>query len=288
MNQSPPPNARPLVHIRYGEGCGPIVRRGIFPVRPYATTEGVRAWCYLMGEMRLFKFSHIEAVKEIGTGRDIEARGLWDWCGLPDTETVFADELPGALKQSSWPELPAGPRFRVQFLQGSEISRIEVSPTRWESHRTAFGGLAWPARSRVEIEWAAVIQATDLETGESLDRCGFWRTVLQHRSDEALPWYVAWADQRPVVDSLAACTRALVGQFRAKHFPVVNDVLAALKLPTVDDAGMRAIGKAVGNGDFVRPLTAIERAACRVAIRKICVAAKVDPGDELLRRFPVV
>ena len=287
MNQSPQPNSRPLFHIRYREDFGPVVRRDIFPIRPYATEEGVRAWCYMMGEMRLFKFSQIEAVKEIDTGRDIKARGLWDWCGLPDTDLVFADELPGALKQSPWAESPGGPRFRVQFLHGGSACTVEVSPTRWESHRTAFGGLAWPARSRIEIEWAAVHQVTDLETGESLDRCGFWRTVLEHRSDEALPWYVAWADQRPVVDALAACARALVGQFRATHFPVVNNALAALKLQPVDDTGMRAIGKGVGNGDSLRSLTPIERAACRVAARKICEAHKKDPGEELLRRFPV-
>lgn len=97
MNQSPPPNARPLFHIRYREDFGPVVRRDIFPVRPYATAEGVRAWCYLMGEMRLFKFSQIEAVKEIDSGCDIKARGLWDWCGLPDAEGTFADELPLSL-----------------------------------------------------------------------------------------------------------------------------------------------------------------------------------------------
>lgn len=287
MNQSPPPNARPLFHIRYREDFGPVVRRDIFPVRPYATAEGVRAWCYLMGEMRLFKFSQIEAVKEIDSGCDIKARGLWDWCGLPDAEGTFADELPGALKQSPWPESPVGPRFRVQFLEGAETACIDVSPIRWASHRTAFGGLAWPIKEQIEIEWAAILQVTDLETGESLDRCGFWRTVLQHRSDEALPWYVALADQRPVVDSLAACARALVGQFRATHFPIVNNALEALKLPTVDDGGMRAIGKAVGNGDLLRALTPIERAACRVAARKICDAHKKDPGKELLMRFPV-
>lgn len=287
MNQSPPPNARPLFHIRYREDFGPVVRRDIFPVRPYATAEGVRAWCYLMGEMRLFKFSQIEAVKEIDSGCDIKARGLWDWCGLPDAEGTFADELPGALKQSPWPESPVGPRFRVQFLEGAETACIDVSPIRWASHRTAFGGLAWPIKEQIEIEWAAILQVTDLETGESLDRCGFWRTVLQHRSDEALPWYVAWADQRPVVDKLAACARALVGQFRATHFPIVNNALEALKLPTVDDGGMRAIGKAVGNGDLLRALTPIERAACRVAARKICDAHKKDPGKELLMRFPV-
>ena len=287
MNQSPPPNARPLFHIRYREDFGPVVRRDIFPVRPYATAEGVRAWCYLMGEMRLFKFSQIEAVKEIDSGCDIKARGLWVWCGLPDAEGTFADELPGALKQSPWPESPVGPRFRVQFLEGAETACIDVSPIRWASHRTAFGGLAWPIKEQIEIEWAAILQVTDLETGESLDRCGFWRTVLQHRADEALPWYVAWADQRPVVDSLAACARALVGQFRATHFPIVNNALEALKLPTVDDGGMRAIGKAVGNGDLLRALTPIERAACRVAARKICDAHKKDPGKELLMRFPV-
>lgn len=287
MNQLPPPNARPLFHIRYREDFGAVARRDIFPIRPYATTEGVRAWCYLMGEMRLFKFAQIEAVKEIDTGRDIKARGLWDWCGLPDTDLVFADELPGALKQSPWAESPDGPRFRVQFLNGGNTCTAEVSPTRWESHRTAFGGLAWPAKSRIEIEWAAILQVTDLETGVSLDRCGFWRSVLEHRSDEALPWYVAWADQRPVVDALAACARALVGQFRATHFPMVNNALTALKLQPVDDTGMRAIGKGVGNGDPLRPLTPIERAACRVAARKICEAHKKDPGEELLRRFPV-
>lgn len=98
---------------------------------PYATAEGVRAWCYLMGEMRLFKFSQIEAVKEIDSGCDIKARGLWDWCGLPDAEGTFADELPGALKQSPWPESPVGPRFRVQFLEGAETACIDVSPIRW-------------------------------------------------------------------------------------------------------------------------------------------------------------
>ena len=73
-----------------------------------------------MGEMRLFKFDQIEAVKEIDTGRDIKARGLWEWCGLPDTDMVFADELPGALKQSPWPEAPDDPRFRVHFIHGGK------------------------------------------------------------------------------------------------------------------------------------------------------------------------
>jgi hypothetical protein len=50
---------------------------------------------------------------------------------------------------------------------------------------------------------------------------------------------------------------------------------------------MRAIAKGANNGDWIRPLTPIERAACRVAMRKICEAHKKDPGDELLRRFPL-
>lgn len=90
------------------------------------------------------------------------------------------------------------------------------------------------------------------------------------------PWWI----------SLAACARALVSN-SGLHFPIVNNALEALKLPTVDDGGMRAIGKAVGNGDLLRALTPIERAACRVAARKICDAHKKDPGKELLMRFPV-
>ena len=288
MSQLPPPNARPLFHIRYREDFGNVVRRDIYPVRPYATPDGVRAWCYLMGEMRLFKFDQIEAVKEIDTGGDIKARGLWEWCGLPDTDMVFQDELPGALKQSPWAEAPDGPRFQVQFISGGKPYTMDVAPLRWESHRSSFAGMAWPTRSRIDIEWAAVLQATDLQTGAALDRCAFWRTVLEHRSDQALPWYVEWADQRPVVDALALCVRALVGQFRATHFPVVNDALASLKLLPVDDSGMRAIGKGANNGDWLRPLTPIERAACRVAARRLCEAHKKDPGQELLRRFPLV
>ncbi|QEA11964.1 hypothetical protein [Comamonas flocculans] len=287
MSQTPPPHARPLFHIRYREDFGNVVRRDIFPIRPYATTEGVRAWCYLMGEMRLFKFDQIEAVKEINTGRDIKARGLWEWCGLPTTDMAFSDELPGALKQSPWVEAPDSPRFRVQFLRRGKACTLDVAPSRWESHRAAFGGLAWPAKSRIEIEWAAFLQITDLQTGEVLDRCDFWRRVLEHRSDEALPWYVQWADQRPVVDSLIAGTRVLIGQFRATHFPTVNGALESLKMSPVDDSGMRAIAKGSNNGDWIRPLTPIERAACRVAIRKICEAHKKDPGEELLRRFPL-
>ena len=287
MSQSPPPNARPLFHIRYREDFGPTVRRDIFPIRPYTTEEGVRAWCYLMGELRLFKFQQIEAVREIDTGRDIKARGLWEWCGLPDADGAFPDELPGALKQSPWSEAPTAPRFRVIFDNSEQSLTVDVSPIRWGSHRSTFVGLVWPGKTRIEIDWIRVRQVTDLETGESLDRCEFWRRVLEHRSDEALPWSVKWADQRPVVDALIACTRVIVGQFKATHFPVVCDALQSLKMPPVDDAGIRAIGKGLHNGDWIRPLTPVERAACRVAMRKICDAHKKDAGEILLQRFPL-
>lgn len=288
MSQTPPPNASPLFHVRYREDFGNVVRRDIFPIRSCATPEGVRAWCYLMGEMLLFKFDQIEAVKEIDTGRDIKVRGLWEWCGLPEADIVFSDELPGALKQSPWSEAPDRPRFRVRFVHGGgKTSSVDVAPVRWASHRSAFCGMVWPARSSIEIEWAAIQEVTDLQTVEVLDRRAFWRAVLEHRSEEAMPWYVMWADQRPVVDALIACTRALIGQFRATHFPVVNNALESLKLSPVDDSGMRAIGKGSNNGDWIRPLIPIERAACRVAMRRICEAHKKEPGDELLRRFPL-
>lgn len=286
-DRTPPPNARPLFEIRYREDFGPVVRRDIFPIRPYATPEGVRAWCYLMGEMRLFKFAQIEGVKDIRAGRDIMARGLWKWCGLPDMDVAFADEAPDAIKQSHWPQTPSGAVFALEIAQKDGATyRIEVSPARWGSHRRAFVGHCWPGQESVEIDWVDVVRAIDLETGEIMDRCGFWRAVLHHRDVGELPWYVQWADQRPAAEALVLFARAEFGQFRSKDREAVSLAMEELKLAPIDDDGMGALVRAAGK-DQLRPLTTMERAACRDAARRICEGRGKDPAAGIAERFPV-
>jgi len=231
----PPPGARPLFHIRYREDFGPVVRRDIFPIRPYATEEGVRAWCYLMGELRLFKFDQIEAVKEIDSGRDIMARGLWLWCGLPEPSRAFADEHPDALTQSPWPEAPGAPQFRITFSPPGGVRRtVEVSVLRWGSNRRTFAGQTWPERETVAIDWADMHEVTNLETGEMLNRSHFWRAVLAHRQDEAVPWYVIYADALPMACAVVRACQHAAGRFLTKDIQHLNAALQGLGMAPID------------------------------------------------------
>lgn len=284
--RSPPPGAQPLFNISYKEDFGVMTRRDVFPIRMYATEEGIRGWCYLTGELRLFKFSQMHGVHDNTAGRDIKVRGLWEWCGLPETDIVFPDEEPGAIKQTQWQKKPDHARFRVvERVRGKPNAEWLFSPSAWGSHRRSMVGVSWPDGDHSEIDFASVIEATDLESGEVLDRIGLWRLVLAHRED-APPWYVQWADQHLMLLCMIGFARKEWGKFTADMRSSANTALVEGGFLPVDDEGFKSITQSTKAGyggyesleGWIRLLDDSERAVCMSFANAIQQAKDGDLG----------
>ena len=273
----PPLGARPLFHIRYREDFGADTRRDIFPIRMYAMEEGVRAWDYLIGEIRLFKFSQMHGVHDNEAGCDIKVRGLWEWCGLPDTDQTFPDEEPGAMKQTEWQKNPEEPKFQVTVaVRGEPQQELLFTPSAWGSHARTMQGMEWPSKDIVWVNFAHIREAKDLKTGEILDRVGMWKLVLD-RNDENPPWYVQWADQHLMVLCLVGFVRKEIGKFTAPMRPQIIAALQAVGYESLDDDGFKSIAQAVREGYAgcmslsaqVSLLSSAERDACRTAAKAL-------------------
>ena len=270
MKREPPNGAFPLFHIHYREDFGANTRRDIFPIRMYAVEEGVRAWDYLIGEIRLFKFSQMLGVHDNRAGRDIKVRGLWEWCGLPDIDQTFLDEESGAMKQTEWQKNPDEARFKLALhRRGAPTQAVDFSPRAWATHRRAMFGVVFPGAEEMEIPFADVLTATDLKTGEVLNRVELWKLVLAHRDDD-VPWYVQFADQHLMVLCLVGFVRQELGQFKATMRPQVNEALEVVGYAPLGDDGFRSITQAMRDGyngcmtlrEQVRLLTDAERHSC--------------------------
>lgn len=294
--REPPPGARPIFHVRYREDFGADTRRDIFPIRMLAVEEGVRAWCYLMGEVRLFKFAQLHGVHDNEAGRDIKVRGLWEWCGLPDTDLVFPDEEPGGIKQTPWQKEPDAPRFRVVMRERGEAQQeVLFAPAAWGSHRRTMQGRAWPAKDVVWIDFADIHEVADLLTGEILDRVSMWKLVLAHR-DDVPPWYVQWADQHLMVLCMVSFVRQELGKFQASMRPLVNSALSEAGHSEINDEGFKSISQAVREGykgrldltDQVALLTELERNACRTLARILLTDKSKEPAiaDVIFQQTP--
>lgn len=270
VRREPPPNAQPLFHIRYQEDFGAMTRRDVFPVRMYATEEGIRAWCYLMGEMRLFKFSQMHAVHDNVAGRDIKVRGLWEWCGFPETDVAFPDESPDALKQTQWQKKPDAPRFELTLsVRGGGVSKVLFSPKAWCTNRKELGGVSCPDGQLSYVPFVHVASAVDLETGEVLSRIELWRLVLAHRDDD-VPWYVVWADQHLMVICLILFARQELKKFTAGMHQQANAALVNAGYESLDADAFKAMAQAANSGyegcsslaGMVSLLTDDERLCC--------------------------
>lgn len=266
----PPPNSRPMFHITYCEDFGAMTRRDVFPIRMNATEVGIRAWCYLMGEIRLFKFAQMHGVHDIDSGRDIKVRGLWEWCGFNETDHVFPDEKQGASKQTSLPRNPEAAQYRLSIqARGQGHEEVDFSPVAWSSNRRDLGGLRWPAKEHFVVPFADVASALDLQSGEILDRVQLWNAVLEHR-DDPIPWYVQWAEQHLMVLCLIGFARQELGQFQSAMRTQVNESLVHAGFAGVDDEGFKSIAQASKAGynglqrldRLVTLLTPAERSAC--------------------------
>ena len=282
--REPPPGAYPLFHIHYREDFGADTRRDIFPIRMYATEEGVRAWDYLIGELRLFKFSQMLGVHVIRAGRGIKVRGLGEWCGLPDSVQTFPDELPGARKQTQWQKNPSSARFRLTVnRRGTPLREVDFSPRAWATDRRGMSGVTWPGEVAEAFTFADIASAIDLQPGELLDRVALWNLVLAHRED-AVPWYVQWADQHLMVLCMVGFVRQEFGQFKAAMRPIVNDALVSVGYGALDEDGFKSIIQAARDGynggmtllDQVRLLTDSEREACMTVARTLLEAKGVQ------------
>lgn len=284
MKREPPPGSYPLFHIHYREDFGADTRRDIFPIRMYATEEGVRAWDYLIGELRLFKFSQMLGVHDIRAGRDIKVRGLWEWCGFPDSAQSFRDEVPGAPKQTQWQTAPSSARFRLTVnRRGTPLREVDFTPRAWASDRRAMSGVVWPGEVEEAFTFADITSAIDLHSGELLDRAALWSLVLAHR-DDAMPWYVQWADQHLMVLCLVGFVRQELGQFKAAMRPQVNDALLSVGYAPLDEDGFKSIIQATRDGynggmtllDQARMLTDSEREACMTVARTLLETKGVE------------
>ena len=284
QRSQPPLGAQPLFHIRYREDFGANTRRDIFPIRMYAVEEGVRAWDYLIGEIRLFKFSQMLGVHDNRAGRDIKVRGLWKWCGLPDTDQTFPDEEPGVMKQTEWQKNPDAARFKFTLNhRGASPQVVDFSPRAWATHRRSMFGVVFPSAEEMEIPFTDVLTAIDLKTGEVLNRIELWNLVLAHR-DDAVPWYVQFADQHLMVLCLVGFARQEFGKFASSMRLQVNAALQEAGYPPLDDTGFKSVIQAMREGfngrmtlvDQVPLLTAVERDACRACAVSLLVVKGLD------------
>ncbi|KGG90860.1 hypothetical protein P245_15615 [Comamonas thiooxydans] len=280
MKREPPTGSFPLFKIHYREDFGADTRRDIFPIRMYATEEGVRAWDYLIGELRLFKFSQMLGVHDIRAGRDIKVRGLWEWCGLPEPMQSFRDEVPDAPKQTQWQAAPSAARFRLTVnRRGTPMRVVDFTPRAWATDRRAMSGVVWPGEVEEAFTFADIASAIDLHSGELLDRVALWNLVLAHR-DDAIPWYVQWADQHLMVLCLVGFLRQELGQFKATMRPQVNDALLSVGYAQLDEDGFKSIIQATRDGynggmtllAQARMLTDSERVACMKVARTLLEA----------------
>lgn len=292
ITREPPTNARPLFHIRYRDDNGAEARRDIFPLRSTATEEGFEAWCYLREDERRFQFKQITAVRDNNLQADIGVRGLRSWFGLPDTEATFLDELPDALKQSPWPESPQKARFRITTkARGAAPRTIECAPVRWGSHRRTMSAHVWPSHEIEGIDFADVDNAIDLETGEVLSRVDLWRSVLSHRHQEDVPWYVRLADARALSHAIILISREATGRFLAKDLPHLNAALAATGAPTLTPTELAELasnaarsgdeGRTISAKDAVAQLSEHEKQAAAQAINEMATAKKPEVAQRL-------
>jgi len=182
------------------------------------------------------------------------------------------DEDPQAHKQSPWPEHPGQPFFRVEVARrDSERWCADVAPVRWGSHRRTFYCYRWPGREEIGIDWADVAIATVLDSGEVLNRAQLWRAVLRHRDDEPLPWYVTYADERPLASAIIRARQDASGRFQAKDLLRMNEALESVGLNVIPKEALAAVKRGsiffdeghvdMSTVDAIARLTSHERAA---------------------------
>lgn len=201
--------------------------------------------------------------------------------GMGDVEVVATTE------QTRWPANPQQPFFRITVHRRGELPEtVDFSPEPWASNRRDLCGWSWPGRKMCGMNFADVVTATDLQTGEVLTRVGLWLSVLHHRED-APPWYVQWADQHLLVLCVVGFVRQELGQFRAAMRQQVNAALQGLGHAPLDDDGFKSIMQAARDGyngcrslgAQVRLLTDAERLACRRLVEPLLSAKGLDPAQ---------
>lgn len=138
------------------------------------------------------------------------------------------------LKESPWPEHPPAPVFRLEVARRDSARwGAEVAPVRWGSHRRTFGCYRWPEREKIGVDWADIAHATVLSSGEALNRVQLWRAVLCHRDDEPVPWYVVYADERPLATAMIRARQDAAGRFMTKEWPRINGALESVSLQSI-------------------------------------------------------
>ena len=146
------------------------------------------------------------------------------------------------LKQSPWPEHPPAPVFRLEVVRRNSAGwSAEVAPVRWGSHRRTFGCYRWPEREKIDVDWADIAHATVLASGEVLNRVQLWRAVLCHRDDEPVPWYVIYADERPLATAMIRARQDAAGRFTAREWPRINAALESAGLQPLPKETLAAV-----------------------------------------------
>lgn len=186
-----------------------------------------------------------------------------------------------------WPKNPQQPFFRITVhRRGEQPETVDFSPEPWASNRRDLCGWSWPSRKMCGMNFADVVTATDLQSGEMLTRAGLWLSVLHHRED-APPWYVQWADQHLLVLCVIGFVRQELGQFRAAMRQQINAALQGLGYAPLDDAAFKSIMQSMGDGyngcrslgAQARLLTDAERLACRRLVEPMLSAKGLDPAQ---------
>lgn len=292
----PPSNASPLFHIRYREDSGVSNRRDIFPIRASASEDAFEAWCYWREDERTFSFAQIEGVHDNQIRADIGAREFREWFGLSDTQSVFLDEQPDAIKQSPWPEDANKPFFRVQLRVGAEnITAFECAPLRWGSNRKTMAALIFPSKEITYFDFSKIINAVDLQSGEIIDRCELWKQVLSHRADEELPWYVRLADQTPMARTTILACREAIGRFATKDLCHLNDGLTGIGVKGLSESDFGEIARNASRSQdeteapsatakqAMALLSPLQAQACLAILQKIADTKPTDAADRLRR-----
>lgn len=198
----------------------------------------------------------------------------------------WADDVPGDIKQTQWEEDPSEPRFRVkEAKRGVPQREILFAPRAWSSHRRTMQGPIWPAKDIGRINFADIQAATDLTTGEVLDRVGLWHLVLEHREDSP-PWYVQWADQHLMVLCLVVFARQELGKFQSSMRAKVNMALLGAGHVQIDDEGFKSIIQSVREGydgwselvNLIALLSERERDACLILAKALLIEKSKEPS----------
>ncbi|MEJ2803826.1 hypothetical protein WAE61_18225 [Comamonadaceae bacterium PP-2] len=162
----------------------------------------------------------------------------------------FVDE-PDEL-DSPWPANPTVARYELVVSSPDRRSfrTVSFAPEKWASHRKTLIGWAWPIRYQLSVDFIDVVQATDLQTTQVLDRVELWKAILVHRlpRGDEVPWYVLCEDQHAIVFAFAFRWLSQHGKLGKPFFRSANELLSRVGYRQLEDDFLKKIGVGLRHG----------------------------------------